>query len=84
MLKMHHLDLANLIKDVELIAVSTVDNLSRVFSKLGVRSRYIKADKYTPTRSGKIWKAEMKYLISGLERSLDKLKAIVAKLEILA
>ena len=38
---MHHFDLGNAVKDVELIAETTKTNLARSFRKLDLRKRYV-------------------------------------------
>lgn len=85
MLKIHHFDLANLIKDSELIGTSTMENMDRVFRRLEIRDKWHAEGpkKYTVSRIGKIWKAEFKYLISNLERSITELDDIIKKLDIL-
>jgi hypothetical protein len=52
-LKQHHIDLADLIHDVNVHAKGTMDNLDRVISKLFLRKKY-KA-KLTPRHDVKIW-----------------------------
>jgi len=60
-LKVHHFDLANAIKDVELLATTTKDNLRRSIKKLALRKRYLEGDRLKPSTDAKIWKYEVKY-----------------------
>jgi len=60
-LKIHHFDLANSIKDVELLATTTKDNLRRSIKKLALRKRYLEGDRLKPSTDAKIWKYEVKY-----------------------
>jgi hypothetical protein len=76
-LKNHHFDLANLIKDVELIATSTIDNLERVYMCLRVRDKWKMEGRFSKKKATGIWKAEYKYLISSIERSIEELKVII-------
>jgi hypothetical protein len=80
-LKIHHFDLANSIKDVELLAQTTKDNLRRSIKKLNLRKKYLDGDKLKPSTDAKIWKYEVKYQNSDLQQSLDKCNAIVKVLE---
>jgi hypothetical protein len=80
-LKIHHFDLSNQIKDVELLATTTKSNLRRSIRKLDLRKRYLGSDKLKPTTDAKIWKFEVKYQNSDLKTSMEKCNAIVAILE---
>jgi len=80
-LKVHHFDLANAIKDVELLAQTTKDNLRRSIKKLNLRKKYLDGDKLKPSTDAKIWKYEVKYQNSDLLQSLEKCNAIVKVLE---
>lgn len=59
-LKIHHFTLSNTIKDVELLAASTKQNLRRSIRKLNLRAKYLDNGKITPTFDAKIWKYEVK------------------------
>jgi hypothetical protein len=62
-LKIHHFDLANAIKDVELLATTTKDNIRRSVRKLDLRKSYMDGSKgkpLTPSLDVKIWKYEIK------------------------
>jgi len=78
-LKQHHLDLANLIKDVNVHAEGTKDNLHRVKSKLFLRKKYEK--KLTARQDVKIWQYETKTLIADLEYSSKKLDPIIHEID---
>jgi len=83
-LKLHHFDLANAIKDTELLAQTTKDNLNRSVRKLNLRQKYADGEKsrpLTPTMDLKIWKLEIKYQSSDLGQSLDTCNKIVGVLE---
>lgn len=80
-LVLHHHDLANAIKDVDLLAMTTSDNLGRSIRKLNLRKRYIEGDKLKPLTDAKIWKFEIKYQQNDLKVSLEKCDAIVKVLE---
>ena len=67
-LKVHHFDLSNAIKDVELTAQSTRDNMSRTIRKMKLRARYVKAKKLKDSTDAKIWKYAFRYMKSDLER----------------
>jgi hypothetical protein len=69
-LKVHHFDLANAIKDVELLAQTTKDNLRRSIKKLHLRKKYLDGDRLKPSTDAKIWKYEVKYQNSDLLQSL--------------
>lgn len=57
--------------------------MDRVYKRLGVRDKWKGQGKLTPSRIGKVWKAEFKYLVSNLERSIEELTDIINKLDIL-
>jgi hypothetical protein len=59
-LKLHHFTLSNTIKDVELLAKSTKNNLRRSIRKLNLRKKYTDADKLKASTDRKIWKYEIK------------------------
>jgi hypothetical protein len=80
-LKIHHFDLANAIKDTELLAVTTQGNLNRSIRKLNLRKRYVEGDKLKPTTDAKIWKYEVRYQEDDLKQSLEKCNLIVKNLE---
>lgn len=84
-LKVHHFDLGNAIKDVELLAQTTKDNLRRSVKKLELRKKYEENGKIVakPNLDVKIWKYEIKYQTQDLEQSLEKCDAIVKVLEAL-
>lgn len=65
-LKIHHVDLANQIKDVELMAQTTKDNLRRSVRKLNLRKRYEGEGRLSPTMDVKIWKYEIKTQLADL------------------
>lgn len=71
-LKVHHFDLMNTIKDVELLAQSTMDNLSRSVKKLNLRKKYLDQDRLKASTDEKIWKYEIKYQISDLTNSMTR------------
>lgn len=77
-LKLHHLELANLIKDVSVHAESTKDNLERVARKLNLRNKY-KA-RIKPVQDYKIWQYEIDTLIHDLEYSSKNLTPVIAKI----
>jgi hypothetical protein len=83
-LKLHHFDLANAIKDTELLAQTTKDNLRRSMRKLKLRKDYADGKKSKPLKplmDLKIWKLEIKYQSSDLGQSLDTCNKIVKVLE---
>lgn len=80
-LKIHHFDLSNAIKDVELLATTTKDNLRRSIRKLDLRKKYLDGDRLKPNTDAKIWKYECKSQVADLGMSLDKCNAIVVILE---
>lgn len=79
-LKVHHFDLMNTIKDVELLATSTKDNLRRAIRKLDLRKKYIAGDGLNANTDAKIWKYEIKTQINNLTNSQEKCNRIVAHL----
>jgi len=84
-LKIHHFDLANLIKDVSEQARGTKINLERALSKLFLRDKYKNAGRMTPKVDAKIWTYEVKTLVADLEYSkaqLDPIIAAIGKLQI--
>jgi hypothetical protein len=80
-LKIHHFELMNTIKDVELLAQSTKDNLRRSFRKLDLRKKYIEGDGLSPNTDEKIWKYEVKSQIADLTNSMERCNEIVAVLK---
>jgi len=76
-LKIHHFDLMNTIKDVELIAQSTHDGLHRSIKKLELRKKFDDSGKLTPKTDIKIWKYEVKYLVQNLTNSQAKCLAVI-------
>jgi len=78
-LKLHHFDLANLIKDVNVHASGTHDNLDRVKRKLFLRQKY--AARLTPRQDVKIWQYETKTLIADLKYSSDALGPIIQAID---
>jgi DNA repair ATPase RecN len=78
-LKQHHIDLADLIHDVNVHAKGTHDNLDRVMSKLFLRKKYEK--KLTPRHDVKIWQYETKTLIADLKYSSEKLDPIIKAID---
>lgn len=82
-MKIHFFNIAGLIKDVELLGQSTIDNLDKIQRRVNVREKWKTQGKLTYKRLGNVWKNEMKYLISSLERSLDRLNNIIGKLKTL-
>jgi len=80
-LKIHHFDLANQIKDVELLAQTTKDNIRRSVRKLQLRKKYLDNGKMKPTFDVKIWKYEIKCQNNDLATQLEKCNAIVKVLE---
>jgi len=59
-LKIHHFTLSNTIKDVELLATATKDNLRRSFRKLDLRKKYSDENRLSVNTDEKIWKYEVK------------------------
>lgn len=82
-LKIHHFDLGNAIKDVELLAQTTKDNLNRSIKKLNLRKKYEEKGTLAskPNTEIKIWKYEIKYQSQDLATSLEKCNLIVKVLE---
>jgi hypothetical protein len=81
-LKIHHLNLANTVKEVELLATTTKNNISRSVKRLNLRKRYLGTPgKLTPLIDAKIWKYEVKYQESDLETQIEKCDLIVATLK---
>lgn len=80
-LKIHHFDLSNAIKDVELLAKSTKSNLRRSVRKLDLRKKYLEGDKLKPNTDAKIWKYEIKSQVADLTVSLEEVNKIVKVLE---
>lgn len=80
-LKLHHFDLGNQIKDVNLLAQTTKDGIGRAVRKLNLRKKYEGNGKLTPTFDVKIWKYEIKTQNSELAEQIKKGRAIIAILE---
>jgi len=59
-LKIHHFTLTNMIKDVEMLASNTKDNLRRSIRKMDLRKKKLNDGVLTPTFDRKIWKYEAK------------------------
>jgi hypothetical protein len=57
--------------------------MDRVYRRLGVRQKWEDDGKLTPSRIGKVWKAEYKYLVSNLTRSIEELNLIIKALDTL-
>lgn len=76
-LKIHHFDLMNTIKDVELLATSTKDKLRRSVRKLDLRKKYEMGGKLTANTDVKIWKYEIKYQLADLTNSQDRCLEII-------
>lgn len=79
-LKLHHYDLLNTIKDVELIAQSTKDNLKRAVRKLNLRKRFKDADRLKASTDEKIWQYEIKYQIQNLTSSQNRCLEVIKRL----
>jgi hypothetical protein len=73
--------LSNSIKDVELLASSTKNNLRRSVRKLSLRDKKLNDGELKPTTDVKIWKYEVKSQIADLTVSLEKCNEIVKVLE---
>jgi N-methylhydantoinase B/oxoprolinase/acetone carboxylase alpha subunit len=80
-LKIHHFELSNITKNVELLASSTKQNLRRSIRKLQLREKYENSDRLTPETDVKIWKYEIKSQIYDLTYSMEKCSNIVKELE---
>lgn len=80
-LKIHHFELSNAIKDVELLADTTKNNLRRSIRKLNLRKKYLTEDRLKPNTDAKIWKYEVKSQIADLTVSYDRCTAIVGVLD---
>jgi DNA repair ATPase RecN len=68
-----------LIKDVNVQAEQTKDNLARVIRKLFMRKKF--AARLTALQDVKIWQYEVKSLIADLEFSSGKLDIIIDKID---
>lgn len=55
--------------------------MDRVYRRLGVRQKWKDEGKLSVSRIGKVWKAEFKYLISNLTRSIEELNLIIGALD---
>jgi len=66
-LKIHHLDLSNIIKDGELIASSTQTNLKRTQRVLVLRDKYKDAKQLDARKETMLWTLEIKRLIADIE-----------------
>lgn len=77
-LKQHHFDLSGLIKDVDVHATSTHDNLERVKRKLFLRQKYAGTNRWSPKADMKVWQYEVATLIDDLQFSSDKLVPIIS------
>lgn len=82
-LKLHHFDLSNQIKEVELLAQTTLDNIGRSVRKLNLRKKYELNGRMTPTFDVKIWKLEVRNQKNDLETQLAQCKKIIGILEAL-
>jgi DNA repair ATPase RecN len=80
-LKVHHFDLANQIKDVELMAQTTKDNLRRSVRKLNLRKKYEGTPKLSPSFDVCSTKYEIKTQLADLQTQLEKANAIIKVLE---
>jgi len=80
-LKIHHFDLMNTIKDVELLATSTKDNLRRSIRKLDLRKKYQDGSGLKANTDAKIWKYEIKTQLSDLVNSQEKCNKIIVILK---
>lgn len=80
-MKIHHFDLSNAIKDVELLADTTKNNLRRSIRKLQLRKKYLDEDRLKPLTDAKIWKYECKSQVADLTVSLEKCDALVTVLD---
>jgi hypothetical protein len=54
-LKQHHFDLSGLIKDVDVHATSTKDNVDRARRKLFLRKKYAGTSKWSPKADLRVW-----------------------------
>jgi hypothetical protein len=68
-LKILHFELMNQIKDVELLATSTKDNLRRSIRKLDLRKKFIEGEGLSANTDEKIWKYEIKQQVNDLTNS---------------
>lgn len=80
-LKIHHHELADIIKEVELLAANTKSGLRKVERKLNLRDKYIDRDMLTPKRDVRIWKLECKYLGQSLGKSITRVDEILKTLK---
>lgn len=80
-MKIHHFSLSNNIKDVELLADTTKNNLRRSIRKLDLRADYRAEGRLKPNTDAKIWKYEVKSQIADLTVSLERCNEIVAELD---
>ena len=60
-LKIHHFDLVAAVKDVELLASTTKDNLANSVKRLNLRKKYLDDGRLKPNTDAKIWKYQVKY-----------------------
>jgi len=75
--------LSSTIKDVELLAQYTKNNIRRSVRKLNLRKRYEGEGKLNPLMDVKIWKYEIKSQVSDLGISIEKCNEVIKKLKTL-
>jgi hypothetical protein len=81
-LRDHHFDLGEQIKDVEMMATTTMDNAHLPIRKLNLRKKYEARDgKVKPNMEAKIWKYEINKIAGSIEKQLVKIKVILAQLD---
>jgi hypothetical protein len=79
-------DIMNFIKDVQLMAVSTKDNLSRIERSINLREKYMSKLEDNPAMDIKLWKkiygsfvSDLKYQMETIQKLLGTLKEIGTK-----
>lgn len=69
--------MTNVIKDVELLAVATKNNIRRGVRKLNLRKKYEGEGKLTALLDVKIWKYEIRSQVSDLGVSIARCDVII-------
>jgi len=78
---LHHYDMGNIIKDVELMASTVKTNLKKPLDKLKFRDSIKGTKTLTVSTDAKIWKMVIKYQILDINRSIEICKDINEKLQ---
>lgn len=68
---MHHFDLLECIKEVELLAKSTKSNIKKSVRKLNIRKKYEDGD-IPASIDEAVWQYQVKYQISSLKNSMTR------------